>query len=160
MKRNVLMALVALTVGMGMTGCKNYSSPKGVAMTAAQALKKQDLKLWKSTLIERAAEDYGSPEGMGQIGQVVAGYEKLTWSKAAVIDRKQGPHGDVENTYTMDVFGSDKEKTKLDKLATLTTFCTTVWTYDTIPGHGGPHRTPPIRRWTAHTTCKISNIAL
>ena len=148
MKTRLIVIMVATFALLGLTGCKNYSSPKGVAQTAYKALMEDDVETFRSTLTQEMDAQYGNPTEMARLKEVLSPFQDFKFSKATILSSDQkdvrlcNPAGwhyvrsvDVRRTYETAISGKDSDGT-LTPLFTIQANCKVE--YNRVNQRGGP----------------------
>lgn len=148
MKTHIILIAVASFALFGLTGCKDYSSPKGVAETAYKAIVENDVKTFRSTLTDEMATQYGNEVEMSNLKETLLPFHDFSISKDKILDADQtelricNPAGwhyvrsvDVRRTYETHIGGKNSDGS-VTQLFRLHVNCEI--RYDRVNQRGGP----------------------
>src|SRR5262245_12854022 len=83
--KNVVTVMALLVGVMGLVGCDDLVTPKGVVNTAAEALYKNDLAKLQKTLKGPAAAQFGTKAGLVTLRQKLSGKKGLRIEDAVFV---------------------------------------------------------------------------
>jgi hypothetical protein len=154
----VLLALPLLS------GCTDYVTPRGVVMTAANSLFKNNLKTFRKALTGAALEQYGNRQGMAELREALSGLT-LSAGKPVVLSQVPGPADGFPSTiwtYSIEVTGRNSAGSQ-GVVLTATARCQ-YWELANAPAPGTPNQDPlPMPAPPSTTTvseCKVAGLQL
>jgi hypothetical protein len=149
-------AIVGLTAGVAVSflSCSDFSSPRGIVLTAGWALQHGDLSSFKGTLVGQARQRFGNPVGLARLRKDFA---KATNLKTGIVMLKSmNKVGEIlKRTYFVDVLSGDR------RMLTATVMCETERLRQIHPLNGLndlDSLTDTKDSYDDYTTCKISDL--
>ncbi len=98
--------VLALSLAMiGLMGCKDFSSPRGVVGTAGEAIKKNKLADFQETLTGNAMKEWGSAAGMAKLQQKIAGIKKVKLQRPALLSSVSTGHWMWNEVHNVQILG-------------------------------------------------------
>jgi len=97
---------IAMSLALvGLMGCKNFSSPRGVVRTAGDAIKKNKLADFQETLSGNALKEWGTQAGMEKLQSKMAGVKKLSTPKPALLNSTTTGHWMWNEIHNVQILG-------------------------------------------------------
>jgi hypothetical protein len=117
---------------LGLTGCDDYVTPKGAVFSAAVAVRKNDVKAFRTAFTPAAKNVFGTKAGLEAVRAELAGVSNLTVEDAKLVKTTPVRNGAqvAVRTYTVGVDGKIKGMNAMSRIMTATVDCSIFMTTD------------------------------
>ena len=106
MKKTLVFAPLCVFTAVTFSGCTDFSSPRGVVLTAGYAVSINDLQSFRETLTGEALKRFGNAAAMAKLKKDFAGVKKLSTGYSILLDSQQDG-ALTHNAYVIDVLDHD-----------------------------------------------------
>lgn len=121
-KRICALGLLAIMAA----GCNDYTTPKGVVETAAEAISTKNVKAFNRALTPFAQQKMGGKTGMSRLSGLFAGFTQLSVGDAEMVSIESAPAGTFlteQRFYSVGIFTPQPYSDEDKRVATANVVC-------------------------------------